>query len=245
MSHRFFVDEEVADDAVLRGDQAHQIANVLRLRAGELIVLVRGGVEATVELRHVSGAEVQGRVIERSVSGTEPRQRITLALPLLKSDHDEQVVEAVTQLGVQRIVPFISARSVVRSLSAAKRERWQRIAREAAETARRGRIPMIEEPRGWDTLFDLLDPGALVAWEAEPLVLLRDALRRADTSIVIGPEGGLGPEEIALARAKGAVTVSLGPRNLRSETAAIAAVAEITASLAATDEAKSHLRERS
>ena len=239
MSHRFFVDEEVADDAVLRGDRAHQIANVLRLRAGEVIVLVRGGVEALVELQDVDGDEVRGRVIERTASATEPLHRITLALPLLKGDHDEQVVEAVTQLGVSTIVPFISGRSVLRSLSGAKRERWQRIAREAAETARRGRIPTIEEARAWGTLFDVLGPGALIAWEAEALLPLRDAVRPADTSIVIGPEGGLAMDEIVFARERGAVTVSLGPRNLRSETAAIAAVAEIVAALMPMDRDKS------
>ena len=245
MSHRFFVDEDIADEAVLRGDRAHQIANVLRLRAGEVIVLVRGGIEASVELQHVNGDQVRGRVIERTTSSTEPLQRVTLALPLLKGDHDEQVVEAVTQLGVSTIVPFTSARSIVRSLSAGKRERWQRIAREAAETARRGRIPAIEEAKAWDTLFDVLGPGALIAWEAEVLTPLRDALRPADTSIVIGPEGGLATEEIAFAREKGAATVSLGPRNLRSETAAIAAVAEIVAALMPVDRDKSRQRERS
>jgi len=245
MSHRFFIDEDVADEAVLRGDRAHQIANVLRLRAGEVIVLVRDGIEASVELAAVTGEEVRGRVIERSASRDEPIHGVTLALPLLKGDHDEQVVEAVTQLGVRRIVPFTSARSVVRSVSQAKRERWQRIAREAAETARRGRIPTIDDPRSWVALFDALGPGALVAWEAEPLVPLRDALRRADTSIVIGPEGGIDTEEIAFARGRGAITVSLGPRNLRSETAAIAAVAQITAALEPTNRDQSGVEERS
>jgi 16S rRNA (uracil1498-N3)-methyltransferase len=107
-----------------------------------------------------------------------------------------------------------------------------RVAREAAETARRGRVPAIEEPRDWEELFDALDAPILVAWESEVLVKLQDVLpNAAQLSLVIGPEGGLAMEEIALARQHDAVTVSLGPRNLRSETAAVAAVAEAMAIL--------------
>ena len=231
MTHRFFVDEEIPEQPVLRGDQAHQIANVLRLRPGELITLARNGMEAVVKLETVDAKEARGQVIGRGVCEAELPFNVTLALPLLKGDHDEEVVEAVTQLGVHTIVPFISARSVVRALSPAKRERWQRIAREAAETARRGRVPMILEPREWETLFDVLHKGALVAWEGEALRRFRDALPRSDVSVVIGPEGGIRPDEIEFARERGAITVSLGPRNLRSETAAISSIAQAVASL--------------
>jgi 16S rRNA (uracil1498-N3)-methyltransferase len=231
VSHRFFVDEEIPEEPVLRGDQAHQIANVLRLHAGEFITLAKDGIEAVVELQTVEASEARGRVIRRGVCEAELAFDITLALPLLKGDHDEEVIEAVTQLGVHTIVPFISARSVVRSLSPAKRERWQRIAREAAETARRGRVPKIEELREWEKLFDVLHKGALIAWEGEGLRRFRDVMSRSDLSIVIGPEGGIGPDEIELARETGAITVSLGPRNLRSETAAIAMVSQVVALL--------------
>jgi len=231
VSHRFFVDEEIPEEPVLRGDQAHQIANVLRLHSGELITLARNGIEAIVELQTVETGEVRGRVIRRGVCEAELAFDVTLALPLLKGDHDEEVVEAVTQLGVHTIVPFVSARSVVRSLSPAKRERWQRIAREAAETARRGRVPTIDELHDWEKLFDVLHNGALIAWEGEALRRFRDALPRSNLSIVIGPEGGIGPDEIELARGRGAITVSLGPRNLRSETAAIASVAQAIVAL--------------
>jgi 16S rRNA (uracil1498-N3)-methyltransferase len=231
VTHRFFVDEEVPEQPVLRGAQAHQIANVLRLRPGELITLARDGAEAIVELQTVEVNEARGRVISRGVCEAELAFGVTLALPLLKGDHDEEVIEAVTQLGVHTIVPFVSARSVVRSLSPAKRERWQRIAREAAETARRGRVPKIQELQEWEKLFDVLHKGALIAWEGEALQRLRDLMPRSDLSIVVGPEGGIRPDEIEFARERGAVTVSLGPRNLRSETAAIAMVSQVVALL--------------
>jgi len=226
LTHRFFVEEDVTDEVVLHGEQAHQIANVLRLKAGEEITLVRNGVESNVVLASVDADKVRGRCISKRPVDAEPRVRLTLALPILRGDRTEEVIEAVTQLGVSRIVPFVSSRSIVRSLPDAKRQRWIKVAREAAETARRGRIPAIDEVREWDRLFDALDSPVLVAWESEVLRSLRDAVPpTAQLSLVIGPEGGLSMDEIALARAHDAVTVSLGPRNLRSETAAIAAVA--------------------
>jgi 16S rRNA (uracil1498-N3)-methyltransferase len=232
LTHRFFVDEEVRDEIVLHGEQAHQIANVLRLKVGDEITLVRDGVESNVVIDSADGSRVRGRCISKRSVDAEPRVRLTLALPILRGDRTEEVIEGVTQLGVSRIVPFVSARSVVRSQPDAKRERWTRVAREAAETARRGRIPTIDEPREWDRLFDALDAPVLVAWESEVLVKLPDAMpETAQLSLVIGPEGGLSMEEIAVAREHGAVTVSLGPRNLRSETAAIAAVAQVMAIL--------------
>ena len=228
MTHRFFVEEDVADEVVIDGEQAHQIANVLRLRPGDQITLVRNGVESRVALDSVDAGQVRGHCVSKRPVDAEPRLRLTLALPILRGDRTEEVIEAVTQLGVSRIMPFVSARSVVRSLAPAKRERWARVAREAAETARRGRVPTIEEPRDWDRLFDTLDAPVLVAWESEVLTKLVDATARTPKlSLVIGPEGGLSIEEIALAREHDAVTITLGPRNLRSETAAIAAVAQV------------------
>jgi 16S rRNA (uracil1498-N3)-methyltransferase len=227
--HRFFVAPELlrADRVTLAGTQARQIATVLRLRAGEQIVLVADGAEAVVALETVRPASVTAVVRERGFTPAEPTFALTLALPILRGDHDEEVVEAVTQLGASRIVPFTSARSVARSLSEAKRTRWERIAREAAETARRGRVPSIEPARAWADLFAALPAPVFVAWESERRARLRDALPETARalSMVIGPEGGITDEEIAVAREHGASTVTLGGRNLRSETAAIAAVA--------------------
>ena len=227
--HRFFVSPETLrmDRVTLTGPQARQIATVLRLRIGEDIVLVADGAEAVVALESVRPTSVTAVVRERGFTPAEPTLALMLALPVLRGDHDEEVVEAATQLGVSRIVPFTSSRSVVTKLSDAKRARWERIAREAAETARRGRVPSVEPTRAWTELFEALPSPVFIAWENERRVRLRDALPDSARaiSIVIGPEGGIADEEIAFARDRGAVTVTLGGRNLRSETAAIAAVA--------------------
>ena len=223
--HQFFVDNAPSQRAVITGEQARQIATVLRLEPGERISLVADRTAHEVVLESITPTEVTGRVIKRRQLATELRFGLTLGLPLLKGDRSEEVVEAVSQLGVRRIVPFTSSRSVVRELSPAKLERWQRIAREAAETAHRAIVPRIEELATWEDLFGRLTGRIVVCWEAEEHASLVEAAAGDDISLVIGPEGGLSLEEIGVAREHHAVIVSLGLRTLRAETAAIAAVA--------------------
>ena len=227
--HRFIVRAAaLREDAVaLDGSHARQIAVVLRMKPGDEITLVAGGTEARAVLESVEAGHVLARIRERGGASAESRVAVTLALPLLKGDRSEEVVEAVTQLGVARILPFTSSRSVVKAIGDAKKDRWERIARESAETARRGQAPAIGSVRTWDELFEALPRPILVAWEGEHETRLRDAVpvEVTELSLVIGPEGGLSDDEIGVARANGAIVVSLGPRNLRAETAAIAAVA--------------------
>ena len=229
MTHRFFVEPEAiaGDQASLGGAQARQIATVLRLAPGDEITLLADGVEHAAVIERADPRAVVARVRERRPASGEPRANVTMALPLLRGDRSEEVIEAVTQLGVSRVAPFTSARSVVRTLPEAKRQRWERIAREAAETARRGRVPAIDAVRDWSGLLDALRPPVLVAWERETSVRLAQAVPAGASTlaIVIGPEGGLAEQEVVEARGRGFATVSLGVRNLRSETAAIAAVA--------------------
>ena len=229
MSHRFFALDEPGEDALIEGGQARQIATVLRLTPGEHVILVAAGREHEVILATVAAGRVTGRVVARRAVTTEPRVRLTLAVPLLKGDHSEEIIEAASQLGVSRFVPFVSARSVVKDLSPAKLERWRRIARESAETARRGAVPEVEPAVSWAALADRLDGLVLLCWEEAREPHLWSLALRADCSLVIGPEGGLGPDEVGALVARGARPVSLGPRNLRAETAAIAAVTLVIA----------------
>ena len=223
--HRFFVDTAPAERAFLSGEQARQIATVLRLQPGEHVILVADLIDHEVELQAVAPAQVTGKVVARRPVATELAFRLTLAVPVLKGDRSEEVIEAASQLGVSRFVPFASARSVVRELSAAKRERWQKIAREAAETAHRGAVPRVDELAPWGALFVRLDGRIVVCWEEASGPRLLEASGDGDVSLVVGPEGGLTAEEIETARAHDAAIASLGKRILRAETAAIAAVA--------------------
>jgi 16S rRNA (uracil1498-N3)-methyltransferase len=235
VAHHFFVERAAieGDRATLRGEQARQITGVLRLQRGDRITLVSNGVEHDVVIARATPREVQGAVTARRPAANEPHIALTLALPLLRGERSEEIIEAATQLGVTRFVPFVSERSVVRALGLAKRARWERIARESAETARRGRVPAIDEVRTWDELVGALTSPVLIAWEGERERSLAEALPRGarELSVVVGPEGGLTSDEVALGRSRGATTVSLGRRNLRSETAATAAVAQVTATL--------------
>lgn len=229
MTHRFVVGK----DLLLSGDQARQLSSVLRLAPGDEIVLLSDGEEVDYRLDTVSAAAATGTVLRRRRSDAEPRVRLVLALPLLKGEHSELVLESATQLGVARFVPFTSSRSVARELGTEKRRRWERIVREAVETSRRARVPEIAPVMRWETLFEELEGDTVVAWEEEHETRLGDAVPRDPeaVSLVIGPEGGLTPEEVALAVREGSAIVSLGRRPLRAETAAIAAVAELMAAL--------------
>ncbi|HET8568214.1 MAG TPA: RsmE family RNA methyltransferase [Candidatus Limnocylindria bacterium] len=222
MTHRFVVGPDLA----LSREQARQIASVLRLGPGDVVTLVSDGEELDYRLDRVAPGAVAGTVVARRAGAPPPRVALTLALPLLRAEHTELVLESATQLGAARFVPYTSARSVARDVGTAKRARWERIVREAIETSRRARVPEIAPLARWSELFGPLPRPVLVAWEGERATSLRDALPREGTlSLVIGPEGGIADDEIALARSAGAVTVSLGAANLRAETAAIAAVA--------------------
>lgn len=240
--HRFFVPPDTisGEEVRLGGDLAHQIVRVLRLRRGTRVVLLNSKREEfDVELLEVGTEGVTGRVVGRREASREPLVHVTLALALLKSDHFEQVLEATTQLGVAVVWPFVSERCVVRELSAQKAQRWQRIVTEAAETARRTIVPEIGEVVAFADLCRAADAfdGFVVPWEGEKSRPLQAALHEiraahADTEaprvlVAIGPEGGLSHEEALLAEEHGASVVTLGPRVLRSETAAIAAVAQV------------------
>jgi 16S rRNA (uracil1498-N3)-methyltransferase len=157
---------------------------------------------------------------------------LTLYQCSLKHDKFEWVLQKGTELGVSRFAPVISERSIVRPAEALlkKYERWGAIVREAAEQCGRGRIPEIAPPLDWSAALAAGKGPRLLAWEgaktAPPLLpILQQILQNTtNLSILIGPEGGIGEHEADLALAQGWQLVSLGPRILRAETAALAAV---------------------
>ena len=241
--HRFFVETAAGtDDAVeLDGSVAHQMARVLRLREGEHVVLLDGsGQERVVELVEVSPRRVRGIVRATMASLGEPRLAIALYQALVPRDKLEVVLQKATEVGVAELVPVHCERSLVRGEGGVddhRLERWRRIVQEAAEQSRRGRVPAVRPPIG---LAAALAEAAqacptLVAWEGERERSIRAALRDlfpdrppnaeggppgpTRVSLFVGPEGGFSPAEIAAAVDLGAVTVSLGPRILRTETA--------------------------
>jgi len=231
--HRFFVDPAslVGDRVELTGGQARQIARVLRLRAGERIVLLDGsGREWDVELRLVTPARIEAAVCAVQTGAGEPRLAITLYQAVVARERFELVLQKGTEVGVAAFVPTWCERSLATrgdAIDERRLERWRRIVQEAAEQAGRGRVPRVRAPlRLGDALAEATGAGAtLVAWEGERSRSIRSALdellasRPERLSLFIGPIGGLAPSEIAAAERLGALTASLGPRILRTETA--------------------------
>ncbi|MDW8102267.1 MAG: 16S rRNA (uracil(1498)-N(3))-methyltransferase [Anaerolineae bacterium] len=235
--HRFFINPEQikGTEVTLKQPQAHQIRNVLRMHPGEkIVVLDNSGWEYLVELTAVDRDEVKGQVVEKRLNLSEPSTRVTLYQAILKGEHFELVLQKGTEIGVVSFVPLISERCIVGDADYVekKRERWERIIAEAAEQSGRGLLPRLEEP----TLFakacrDLKMRGGLsiMPWEGERKRSLKDALagekRPFSVSIIVGPEGGFSEKEVEMAHRYGIITVSLGPRILRAETAGIVTAA--------------------
>jgi 16S rRNA (uracil1498-N3)-methyltransferase len=236
---RFFVSpEQIKDDhIIITGPDVNHIARVLRLGAGDRITVLDGrGALYEAVIERAGKDEVLCAIEKRSKVDSASSLRLTLVQGIPKGDKMDLIVQKGAELGVSRVIPLISQRVVVKlegDKSGKKRERWQRIALEAAKQCRRPDIPEVEEPAGWDQVLANL-PGealALMPWEEENALSLREVLMgntpKEDVFVFIGPEGGFTAGEVERARARGVRPVTLGPRILRTETAGLAVVAII------------------
>jgi len=230
-------DRRGGDRVTYDRDESHHLARVLRLRAGATVIAVDGtGRDYTVRLDTV-GMETTGTIIAVATRDTESPFPITLVQGLPKGDKLDMVIRAATELGVTRMAPALTARTVVRldaSRAAARVARWQRVAREAAKQCGRSRLPVIEAPRALgEWLTDPVDAGALrlCLWEEAraPMADLLASLASPPSSaiVVVGPEGGLTPAEADTARSAGWHIAGFGPRLLRTETAGPAVIAAL------------------
>ena len=231
--HRFFTTEIQPDTAVVRGDDVKHIAKVLRLHAGDRVQLCDGnGRECEAAIRSVSSDAVVFDTEPWQIAQTEPRTKITLFQCLPKAGKMETIIQKCVEIGVCGFVPVQSERCVVvlKPPYEGRIERWQRVSEEAAKQSRRGVIPQVALPAALDKL-DFSDFDTVLApYENERTVSLKTALRAScgtRVAVVIGPEGGFSDAEIACLVEKGAVSVSLGPRILRTETAGMATAAQI------------------
>ncbi|RME97245.1 MAG: 16S rRNA (uracil(1498)-N(3))-methyltransferase [Chloroflexi bacterium] len=236
MSHRFFIPASciTPPTVTLPADAARQVRTVLRMRPGQIIMaLDNSGMEFQVELTQVDKAAVCGQIVARQPAPAEPTVQLWLYQAVLKAQKFEWILQKGTELGVARFVPVITERAVVRNPAALdkKRERWRHIIREAAEQSGRGHLPELLPAM---PLADALAESAgcdrrLMPWEeASRSNTLQNALTGAPVSTIavfIGPEGGFAPPEAAAAESAGVQLVSLGPRILRAETAALAVCA--------------------
>lgn len=237
--HRFFVRaENIQGEEIVLSEQAHQIRDVLRLKANEhIIVLDNQGLEYEVVLTSISKNEVKGRVVEKREATGEPSVQITLYQSLLGREKFEWVLQKCTEIGVARFVPVVTGRSIVRDCDITNKKlgRWRRIIMEAAEQSWRGRVP---ELTGAVTLEQALDEQkgyglSLIGSTAGEGVSLRKILVSCDVgrdgaiAVFVGPEGGFTEEEMRRGRDSGAIAFGLGRRILRTETAAVVACSVI------------------
>lgn len=230
---RIFVAEplQVPGPARLPEAAAAHVSRVLRLRAGDPVVLFNGdGWDYPGRIAALRGAVVEVEVLGREAGTPDSPLSLTLMQGVARGERMDLVVQKATELGVARIVPVLAERSVVRldgRQASRKLEHWRAVAAAACEQSGRSRLPVIEAPAALAEALPLareadcritLSPGAAV-----PLVAL--AAGTASAVLLIGPEGGLTEAEVARAEAAGFEPRSLGPRILRTETAALAALA--------------------
>lgn len=233
--HRFFIEPHAVcgNEAVLTGEDVQHIAKVLRLRAGDEVTLCDGAkTEYTARIDSVEKERITLCVLETAASKTESAAEITLYQGLPKAGKLETIIQKCVELGIGKVIPFDAERSVVKLSEkdfAKKQSRYQRVAYEAAKQSRRGIIPevggLVKLAKEDFSGFDLI----LLAYEEERGTTLKKALRaKMDAkriALIVGPEGGFAPEEADMLIQRGAVSVSLGPRILRTETAGMAMLA--------------------
>lgn len=233
----FFIEPSQAaeDNILLEGELCHHLANVLRVKIGEYLRFSDN--ISTVYLGTVSEINKKNMIVHIDKTNgftTEPPIHITLIQALPRGDKMEQIIQKTVELGVSVIVPVASDHSQVRlkGKEVDKAQRWQKIANAAAEQSGRERIPKVITPTSIEeALGDLeADTKVIFCYEKEGLHSLKKELYKSEAkkfAILIGPEGGFSQEEANLILAKGGVSVTMGPRILRVETAAPTAVAAV------------------
>ncbi len=216
--------------AALTGDQALHLAKVLRAEPGQVFDVVAGGFLHRAEITSVALDRVEFVLHEELES--DQALPLELYLAIFKFDHFEWGIEKATELGVARITPVLARRTEKHlAQAAAKRAgRWRRIAHEASQQSRRSTVPEIADPISLKLALDKVQaPTRILLSEIEQSATLAQALEQhrqgADCALAIGPEGGWAPDEMELFTRQQWTHVTLGPRILRAETAAIAAIA--------------------
>ena len=245
--YRFFVDpEDITGSRIeLKKDDCPHISRSLRLKPGARIIAAvssPGADEYIVELKKISKERVTGEIVETRQSRSEPQIKLHLAQAVPKNSNMEFVVRRCTEIGVGRIIPMLTERTVVKlseKKAGKKIDRWQRIARAAAKQSQRGMIPEITEVSAPEKLAASFDDYQLILlpWTGENSQSLKEVLenyRQKEKNmlprvlVLIGPEGGFTPDEVKFfSDEHSAQSVSLGPRILRTETAGLAVMTAV------------------
>ena len=234
---RFFVTpEELETERILLTGENANHAKVLRLKAGEEVLVCDGeGNECRCAVDRMDAKEVELSVLERMSSETEAAVRVSIYMAFPKADKLEHVIQKATELGAYEIVAFPTSRCVSRpdEKSLGKKvERWQKIALSAAQQSGRGIIPTVRVLPSYKAALEEArqDDLSILFYENEAATTLHMALTRSpygSVSILTGPEGGWEEAEVLQASAEGLTICTLGKRILRCETAPLCALSAV------------------
>ncbi len=210
---------------VLTGAEFHHAVRVARVGAGEVIELFDGqGRAAAARVESISQSRAELLITDEAVPSREPSFRIELAISVIQLERFELVLQKATELGAWRITPLLADRSEIREERIrGKRERWRKIIFEAVKQSGRSHIPDLGEPQSFAEAIRSDSVSIIFDSDAAPDELPPGG----EATVFIGPEGGWSAGELELARERGAYFRRLGPRRLRAETAAIAAMTAI------------------
>ena len=225
MRHRVFV-EFIEPAVTVSGDEFHHSIRVVRARVGEEVeVFDRSGAMARATVESIEKDRAVLRVVETLPSRESPLD-VTLAMAIIQLEKFELVLQKATELGVRAIVPLVTERVELRpERYAGKMDRWNKILLEAVKQSGRSVPPALEAPVAFEEVISRAGTRLLFDADAEPSAESVEG----PVTILIGPEGGWSENELRLAREHGCRFERLGPRRLRAETAAIAAMAVVAA----------------
>ena len=234
---RFLVEDLEIENGlcVITGREAHHISRVLRMGRGHGLVLLDGkGGRFLAEIQSASHEGITVQIQKPLAPVQTPACEITLCQAVIKSNPMDYLIQKTSELGVTRIFPFFSSRSVVHlkgDRQRKKHHRWKEIAQNAAKQCNRDIPAEIGRPTSYAQRLTSLKkaPGLkVILWEKESSQNLKGLLqhyRPGEFTGIVGPEGGFTPEEVSNAKAAGFIPVSMGTRILRAETAALVLVA--------------------
>ncbi len=229
---RFFVRQPQIEKGILRveGDEVKHIRKVLRLKKGDEIIIFDGSAkeyEGTIVGEGPFSVAILIRIV--LPSRKESNLQVTLAQSLLKGEKMDYLIQKATELGIKEIIPFSSSRSIPlleRSKWLERHRRWEKIAIEASKQCGRTILPRIDLLKDYSQMLRSASPDSirLILWEKEGQrlkELLEGKGEKSNIFFVVGPEGGLSQKEVDEAKRSGFITVTLGGRILRSETASL------------------------
>ncbi len=231
--YKFFVEDNQInnDKIVINNDDYNHIANVLRMKKGDTILITNKNSKETFncEIEEVKSNEIVCNILNKENKKVELEVKIDLYQGLPKADKMEYIIQKSVELGVNKIVPVNMKYCIAKIKDEEKKNiRWNKISEVAAKQCKRNIIPKIDKSINMDTLYNEIKKYDLVivAYENEENITLKTALRESakikNIAVVVGPEGGFSLEEVDKLRENGAKIVSLGNRILRTETAPIA-----------------------